>query len=196
MLTFQETHRDNDISNSGMGLFIIAIFADNLFQFGSNYLALFLFIIDTSNLSIFDKVSCECEWIAADNTQLTNKIKKLSNNICALSAEININSQVNLKCFVVAKPTLHWTIWFAWTQVLLALSMLFCRVWILKHPSSFFHQMLRRRRVMTSIQKKMMLNTMTPIFKSDGYEIAEDQDVSDWKDLEPDEFLTFYVGNH
>ena len=49
---------------------------------------------------------------------------------------------------------------------------------------------------MTSIQKKMMLNNMTPIFKSDGYEIAEDQDVSDWKDLEPDEFLTFYVGNH
>ena len=31
--------------------------------------------------------------------------------------------------------------------------------------------------------------------QSDGYESAEDEDVTDWKDFEPDEFLTFYVGN-
>ena len=32
-------------------------------------------------------------------------------------------------------------------------------------------------------------------FQSDGYESAEGQDVCDWKDFEPDEILTFYVGN-
>ena len=83
----------NDVSNSSMGLFIIAVLANNFFQFGTNYLALFLFIILTSNLSIYDKVSCECKRIAADNTShyttLTNEIKKLANDVCALSAEKN-----------------------------------------------------------------------------------------------------------
>ena len=31
--------------------------------------------------------------------------------------------------------------------------------------------------------------------QSDGNKSAEDQDVCYWKDFEPDEFLTFYVGN-
>ena len=70
-----------------MGLFIIAILADNFFQLGTNYSALFLFILFTSNLSIFDKVSCEFERISADNTKLTSEVKKLSNRVCALSAE-------------------------------------------------------------------------------------------------------------
>ena len=48
----------NDVSNSSMGLFIIAVLASNFFQFCTNCLALFLFITLTSNLSIYDKVSC------------------------------------------------------------------------------------------------------------------------------------------
>ena len=38
---------------------------------------------------IYHKVSCECERIAADNTKLTNEIKKLANVVCALSAGKN-----------------------------------------------------------------------------------------------------------
>ena len=115
----------NDVSNSCMGLFIIAVLANNFFQFGTIYLALFLFIILTTNLSIYDKVSCECERIAADNTKLTNEIKKSWQTMFVLCLPSKINSQVKLKLFVVAKTILHRSIWFAWTQVLLAMSMLF-----------------------------------------------------------------------
>ena len=82
-----------------------------------------------------------------------------------------INSQVKLKLFVVAKTILHRSIWFAWTQVLLAMSMLFYLVW---NSLSYFMQILMRRKKMTRMQG---------------------QDVCDWKDFEPYEFLTFYVGN-
>ena len=61
-----------------MGLIIVAVLASYFLQFGTNYIALFLFIIFTSNRSIYDKVSLECERIAADNTKLTNELKKLS----------------------------------------------------------------------------------------------------------------------
>ena len=99
-----------------------AVLENIFFQYGTNYLALFLFIIFNSNLLIYHKVSCECERIAADNTKLTNQTKKLANDVCALFA---INSQVKLKLFVLTKPTFRQTIWDAWTQVLLAISVLF-----------------------------------------------------------------------
>ena len=64
----------NDISNSSMRLFIIAVLANDFFQFSTNYLALFLLVIFSSNWLIYDKVSSKCERIAADNTKLTNEI--------------------------------------------------------------------------------------------------------------------------
>ena len=86
----------DEISSNSMGLFDIAVSANNFFQFGTNYLALFWFIIFASNLSICDKVLCECERIAVDNTKLTNETTKLPNDVCALSAE-KMNSQAKLK---------------------------------------------------------------------------------------------------
>ena len=58
--------------------------------FGTNCLVLFLFVFFILILLIFDKVSCgwECEQKAVDNTKLTKKIKKISNNICVLSLQI------------------------------------------------------------------------------------------------------------
>ena len=73
--TWMDGQEPNHVSNSSMELFIIAVLANNFFQFGTNYLALFLFIILTSNLSIYDKVSCECDRIAADNTKSQTKFK-------------------------------------------------------------------------------------------------------------------------
>ena len=50
---------NNYISSCSMGLFIIAVLANNFFQFGTNYRALFLFIIFTSSLLIYYKgMSC------------------------------------------------------------------------------------------------------------------------------------------
>ena len=74
-----ERHNDIFKLKSSIGLFIIAVLANNFFQFGTNYLALFLSIIFTSNLSIYDKVSCEYERIAADNTKLTISLQDRAN---------------------------------------------------------------------------------------------------------------------
>ena len=41
-----------NFSNNSIGLFILAVLANNCYQFDRNGLALFLFIIFTSNLSI------------------------------------------------------------------------------------------------------------------------------------------------
>ena len=161
---FEQTGRGrNDVSNSSMGLFI-AVLANIFFQFGTNHLALFLFIIFTSNLSIYDKVSCACERIGANNTKLTNEIRKLA-TMFVLGLLRKINSQVKLKLFIVTKPTLHRTIWFAWTQLLLSMSMLF---YLLSDSLyRYFMQMLMRRKKMTRMHMKMMLTNhdMTMILK-------------------------------
>ena len=111
----------NDVSNSSMGLFIIAVLANNFFQFGTNYLALFLFIILTKN-TIKSLVSVNELLQIIRNSQM--KLKSWQ-RMFVLCLPRKINSQMKLKLFVVTKPTLHRTIRFAWKVVLLEMSMLF-----------------------------------------------------------------------
>ena len=184
----------NDVSNSSMGLFIIAVLANNFFQFGTNYLALFLFIILTSNLSIYDKVSRECERIAADNTKLTDEIKKLANDVCALLAEKNkFASEVEALRRDKANSSSNNLVRLEGSSPRNVDVVLPC----LKQPLSLFHANAEEEE---ENDKDAHENDADQYdndvdSQSDGYESAEGQDVCDWKDFEPDEFLTFYVGN-
>ena len=63
-----------DNSSGSIGILILVIVEYNFLRFGTNYLAFslsFFFIFTTkftSNLSIFNKVCCVCERIAADDS--------------------------------------------------------------------------------------------------------------------------------
>ena len=162
-----------------MGLFDIAVSANNFFQFGTNYLALFWFIIFASNLSICDKVLCECERIAVDNTKLTNETTKLPNDVCALSAE-KMNSQAKLKIFVMAKPTPpRTTAWLAWTQVLQQCRSCFTFV---ETALLLFHANAEEERNVedadvNDADRHDHRHDRGVDSQSDGYQRAEDQDV-------------------
>ena len=180
----------NDVSNSSMGLYIIAILANNFFQFGTNYLALFLFIIFTSNLLIYDKISCVCERIAADNTKLTNEFKKLANDVCALPAEKNkFASEVEALCRDKANSSSHNSVRLDASSPRNVDVVLPC----LKQPLSLFHANAEEEEENDKDAHKNDADQYDNNVdsQSDGYESAEGQDVCNWKDFKPDEFLTF-----
>ena len=69
--TFQWTVQSYyDMSSGSIGILILVIVEYIFLRFGTNYLALSLrsFLGVTSNLSIFNKVCCVCERIAADDS--------------------------------------------------------------------------------------------------------------------------------
>ena len=101
---------------------------------------------------------CECGRLTADNTKLTNEIKKLSNNVCALSANRNkFASELEDLCRDKANTSSNNLVLVDSSSPCNGDVVLPC----LKQPFRYFMQMLRRRKVMTRMQMKMMLTNMT-----------------------------------
>ena len=104
------------------------------------------------------------------------------------------NLQVKLNLFVVTKPTFHWTIWFLDASSPSNVNVVLpC----LRQPLSLVHANAEEEKENDKDAHENDADQNDNDFdsQSDGYESAEGQDACDWKDFEPDEVLTFYVGN-
>ena len=133
--------------------------------------------------------------MAANITKLTNEIQKLSNDICALSAEKNeFANEVEVLGLEKANSSLNDLVRLDASSSSNLNVVLPC----LKQPLLLFHADAEEEEGNDEDADEnggdqwSIDNDVDS--QSDGYESAEEQDVCNWKDFEPDEFLTFFVG--